>query len=683
MSEFRDIPGYESLGLLGRGGMGAVFRARQTELDRVLAVKMIPSGSDLIRRQRFLREIRSTMKLSHPHLVEIMDCGETEEIVYYAMNLVEGISLSDMAHEEGALEVNILTQITRQLLSVLGYLHNKKFLHRDIKPANVMIDVEGQAILMDLGLVGGGDNTVLTRPGEVLGTPRYLAPELITGREFSRKTDVYALGLSLYEAATALQPYPGAASLADLFKQIVTRPLEPIRHLRPDLPAPIVEVIEGLMERKPDQRWTLERARRHLERDEVENFISGELGQQVLESNSSISGVRTGRIGMLGVVILTMIFITTLAMTVTTPWRSGNLTQTPASPPPATSSRSSIPSESVPSRTEVLFRLETLDETIVSLRSRMDFSTTEVGIAELKTVKNYRELEGPTFTTINRYRGLVEDFSKNGDSGPDWLLFEFVGNRLANNLRYLHGSSGSSVLARAEDVLVDSLSALDGDGFRGIVAGLVKARLIVTVPTGSNLIEHRVNTILQAVDALEKQPATWVQSAPGFYYRMFWLERAMARINASLQLWLNRVGNAEGLNNSMEFRTRSRFLDLSETLVNKVGFLSLGASRRFEFGIPDSSLKVFRESTTEDFWMAATIVAWSHAWDCLDRPTTHPELVSRAERLLIDIWRAWIRIPCADSTRARYRKNMNEDESQANQRQRQIIQQVQSLDKGI
>ena len=205
------FPNYEVLAMLGRGGMGAVFKARQLALDRFVAIKLLPLeiSVDQAFVDRFRREARAMAKLNHPHIISVYEFGQTREgHLFFVMEFVEGANLHDVIHqgkrgEPSGLNPGQSLSIAAQICTALAYAHGKGVVHRDIKPANVMIDLDGQVKVADFGLARLTDPGVAdlghTGTGTVMGTPAYMAPEQTRGMNVDHRADIYSLGVMLYE----------------------------------------------------------------------------------------------------------------------------------------------------------------------------------------------------------------------------------------------------------------------------------------------------------------------------------------------------------------------------------------------------------------------------------------------------------------------------------------------------
>jgi serine/threonine-protein kinase len=218
------IEGYELLGKLGQGGMGAVYKARQTSMDRVVAVKiLLPKfAKDKDGVERFLREARAVAKLNHPNIVSGIDAGVSNGIYYYVMEFVDGETLSQALAKRKSIPWKEALGILNQVAAALDHAHRNGLIHRDVKPGNVLLAKDGTVKLMDLGMArfAAHGNMDLTHSGQIMGTPLYMSPEQARGEELDIRTDLYALGISLYEMLTGKPPFTGDTPLVVLNKQI-------------------------------------------------------------------------------------------------------------------------------------------------------------------------------------------------------------------------------------------------------------------------------------------------------------------------------------------------------------------------------------------------------------------------------------------------------------------------------
>jgi serine/threonine-protein kinase len=249
---------YELGPVLGRGGMGVVYRAQHVHLGRTVALKLL--APELSRsedfRARFLRESRLAAELEHPGIVTVYDAGEVNGVLFIAMRFVRGTDLAALLAQRAPLGVDETLSILGQVAGALDAAHAAGLVHRDVKPANVMI--EGQrCYLADFGLtkrLRSSDSMQLTAAGQFLGTVDYVAPEQIEGRPTDGRADQYALGCVLFECLTGSRPYPRDSQVAVIFAQLREPPPRPCE-LRPDLPAAIDTVVAKAMAKDPLERY--------------------------------------------------------------------------------------------------------------------------------------------------------------------------------------------------------------------------------------------------------------------------------------------------------------------------------------------------------------------------------------------------------------------------------------------
>lgn len=245
--------------MLGAGGMGIVFRASRLpdgDADgEVVALKVLRnelSGDDTFRR-RFEHEARSATEVRSPHLVAVLEAGEADGRHYLASEFVPGRTLDERIREEGPLPFADVIRIVTELGSALDALHEAGIVHRDVKASNVLLRADGTAMLTDFGLAKGQAYTVLTQPGQVMGTLDYLAPELIRGEEAAPASDLYALGCLTYECLTGTTPFGGRSVLQIGLAHLDEEPPNP-RLSRPECLPDLSAVVLRALEKDPSSR---------------------------------------------------------------------------------------------------------------------------------------------------------------------------------------------------------------------------------------------------------------------------------------------------------------------------------------------------------------------------------------------------------------------------------------------
>jgi serine/threonine protein kinase/tetratricopeptide (TPR) repeat protein len=254
---------YDLLREIGRGGMASVYLADDRKHGRRVAIKvLLPELAATIGAQRFLREVRVVAQLQHPHILPLFDSGEEDGLLYFVMPYVEGESLRDRLHREGALPVDDCTRILRQIADALDYAHARGVVHRDLKPENILLS-GGQALLADFGVAravalgGGGDGPgdTLTSVGITLGTPAYMSPEQAAGEQhLDARSDIYSLGCVCYEMLGGTAPFRGPNALALIRQHIVEAPPPLVGATQP-LPDGTLEAVTCALAKDPADRF--------------------------------------------------------------------------------------------------------------------------------------------------------------------------------------------------------------------------------------------------------------------------------------------------------------------------------------------------------------------------------------------------------------------------------------------
>jgi eukaryotic-like serine/threonine-protein kinase len=247
---------------LGRGGMGAVYLARDLRLDRPVALKVLPPefAANASLRERFLRETRTAASFSHPNIVPVHAVEEHEGVVAFAMGFVEGESVAERVKRQGTMDARSVARMLTDVAYALAYAHGRGVVHRDIKPDNIMIErATGRALLMDFGISRTISTQVaaagLTRVGEVVGTPEYMSPEQASGDHVDGRSDVYSLGLVALFALTGRPIITGETTQQIIVRQL-TETLPPSKSLRPDIPPALAEAIDRCVMKDPGARFS-------------------------------------------------------------------------------------------------------------------------------------------------------------------------------------------------------------------------------------------------------------------------------------------------------------------------------------------------------------------------------------------------------------------------------------------
>ena len=260
MSEARRIVldnRYDVVRPLGSGGMGDVYLARDRVLGRDVALKVLRKqfAGDGEFAERFKREAMSAASLSHPNIVQVYDRGETEEgASYIAMEYVPGGTLKEKLLREGPLEAAKAAGLGAQVAEALGAAHDRGMVHRDIKPQNVLLTARGGAKVADFGIARAGSSATISRTGSVMGTAGYMSPEQALGKPATSKSDLYSLGVVLYEALTGELPYAADNPIAVSMKH-VNEPLRPPREIDPRIPEGMNALVTKLMAKDPEDRY--------------------------------------------------------------------------------------------------------------------------------------------------------------------------------------------------------------------------------------------------------------------------------------------------------------------------------------------------------------------------------------------------------------------------------------------
>ena len=246
---------YEITEELGRGGMAIVFRAREKQLDRDVAVKVLPFSLafDAEFVERFQREARTAGQLEHPNIIPIYRVGRAGRVIYFVMKLLRGQALSDVIAQRGALGVAEIKKMLKETAGALGYAHSRGIVHRDIKPDNIMFDESGHAVVTDFGIAKAGSGTRLTGTGMAIGTPHYMSPEQARAQKLDGRSDIYSLGVVAYQCLAGVVPFDGDDAFSIGYKHI-SEPL-PRPELKSTEQQRLFEIVWRMMAKAPEYRF--------------------------------------------------------------------------------------------------------------------------------------------------------------------------------------------------------------------------------------------------------------------------------------------------------------------------------------------------------------------------------------------------------------------------------------------
>jgi serine/threonine protein kinase len=259
---------YEITGPLGSGGMGEVYRARDTRLERTVAIKILPRelSNDPIRKQRFDREAKTISNLNHPHICVLHDVGSQDGIDYLVMECVEGETLSKRL-EKGSLPLDQVLKVGREIADALDKAHRSGIVHRDLKPGNIVLTPTG-AKLLDFGLAKPAaplaslatltgavtQSSPMTEQGAIVGTFQYMSPEQVEGKEVDCRSDIFSLGAVLYEMVTGKRAFEGKSQLS-VASAILEKEPEPLGLAKPITPPALDHAVKKCLAKVPDERW--------------------------------------------------------------------------------------------------------------------------------------------------------------------------------------------------------------------------------------------------------------------------------------------------------------------------------------------------------------------------------------------------------------------------------------------
>ncbi|KMQ52861.1 Serine/threonine protein kinase PrkC, regulator of stationary phase [Chitinispirillum alkaliphilum] len=262
---------YKIIGKLGKGGMGDIYKALQQPLNRIVALKVLPPqlSRDDEFSKRFEVEARAISLLQHQNIVSIYEYGEEDGYRFFAMQYVDGTDLGKHIATHRALAIDDVVDISKQLCRALRYAHNNNVIHRDIKPQNILLDKKSTVRLSDFGIAKIYSGTNITMIGSAVGTPEYMSPEQAQGKDLDSQTDIYSLGIVIYEMLTRRPPFMANNSMAVAYKQVHEKPLPPSLK-RKDTPKRLeLIVLKALKKDKSERYESVEEMLDHLDSVDV------------------------------------------------------------------------------------------------------------------------------------------------------------------------------------------------------------------------------------------------------------------------------------------------------------------------------------------------------------------------------------------------------------------------------
>lgn len=290
------ISHYNILEKLGQGGMGVVYKAHDTSLDRDVALKFLPHylTSSQNEKERFYHEARATAALMHPNIAVVYEISEYEDQVYISMEYVEGKTLKKIIeHDSESLAIDKVLDIAIQICEGLTAAHEKGVVHKDIKSDNIMLTSKSQVKIMDFGLAKIGGATILTQTGSTVGTAAYMSPEQAKGEEVDHRSDIFSFGIVLYEMLTTHLPFNGEYQSALLYSILNDVP-QPIARYNDKVPQEIEHLVKKTLAKDKEERYQhaddlladLKTARKKMEYAQSGNIKSSSITQQNIESKS-------------------------------------------------------------------------------------------------------------------------------------------------------------------------------------------------------------------------------------------------------------------------------------------------------------------------------------------------------------------------------------------------------------
>ena len=283
---------YRVLRRLGAGGMATVYQALHDRLERPLVIKVLHRqlSREPEMRERFRREAEAAARLVHPNVCAILDYGETDDVVFLVMPYLAGGSLADRLARERSVEAATSAAIGAQVACALDFAHRRGVVHRDVKPDNILFDEDGHALVTDFGIATARFHARLTGTGRAMGTPHYMSPEQAMGKPVDGRSDIYGLGVVLYEMLVGFPPFDAPESYAVSYKQVHEQPVA-LDLVEPDLPLALTSVVMRCLAKAPSERFA--------RGNELADALLAALGSATVPAASE-PAVRAARVGRTG-----------------------------------------------------------------------------------------------------------------------------------------------------------------------------------------------------------------------------------------------------------------------------------------------------------------------------------------------------------------------------------------------
>ena len=283
---------YRVLSRLGGGGMASVYLAEHAQLGRTVVLKVLHGhlAKDAEMLERFRREARAASQLVHPNIVPIIDAGDSEGVLFTVMPYMPGGSYADRI-AKGPRPAEEVATVVAQAAMALDYAHRRGIVHRDVKPDNILFDEDGHALLTDFGIAEARSQGRLTASGRAMGTPHYMSPEQAMGKLVDGRSDVYSLGIVMYEALAGFPPFDGPDAFAVGYKQVHEAPV-PLQQVNTAVPVPIAEVVARCLSKPPAERYP----RANDLADVLIDFVRSMLGEGTGELRAAFTARRAVRL---------------------------------------------------------------------------------------------------------------------------------------------------------------------------------------------------------------------------------------------------------------------------------------------------------------------------------------------------------------------------------------------------